>query len=175
MCQVPGIVCPVTRKVGKWGIPEKSSQNAVQKCLFQVASAHYVANFWHVRLKKWGYWRRLLTTVHTPPESVKRVKSSAQILVKSFFWRLNAPNALGGSSSHERTPLLNACQKWSPLMTGVTSKCICGVQPPEKWLNQNLFATFYSFYTFRSGVRLHSLSSMYEHGQLNTGDSEMPA
>ena len=24
---------------GKWGIPEKSFQNAVQKCLFQVASA----------------------------------------------------------------------------------------------------------------------------------------
>ena len=37
-------------------------------------------------------------------------------------------------------------------MTGATSKCICGVQPPEKWLNQNLFATFYSFNTFRSGV-----------------------
>jgi len=30
---------------------------------------------------------------------------------------------------------LNACQKWSPLMTGATSKCICGVQPPEKLLN----------------------------------------
>ena len=27
------------RKGGKWGIPEKGSQNAVQKCLFQVASA----------------------------------------------------------------------------------------------------------------------------------------
>merc|ERR1711884_547848 len=26
-------------KPGKWGIPEKSLQNAVQKCLFQVASA----------------------------------------------------------------------------------------------------------------------------------------
>ena len=72
---------------------------------------------------------------HTAPESVKRVKSSAQILVKSYFWRLNAQNALGGSSGHQRTPLLNACQKWSPLMTGATSKCICGVQPPEKWLN----------------------------------------
>ena len=72
---------------------------------------------------------------HTAPESVKRVKSGKQILVKSFFWRLNAPNPLGGSSGHQRTPLLNACQKWSPLMTGATSKCICGVQPPEKWLN----------------------------------------
>ena len=29
----------VTGKVVKWGIPEKGSQNAVQKCLFQVASA----------------------------------------------------------------------------------------------------------------------------------------
>ena len=29
---------------------------------------------------------------------------------------------------------LNACQKWSPLMTRATSKCICGVQPPEKRL-----------------------------------------
>ena len=27
-------------KPGKWGIPEKSFQNAVQKCFFQVASAH---------------------------------------------------------------------------------------------------------------------------------------
>ena len=76
-----------------------------------------------------------LHTIHTAPESVKRVKSSAQILDKSFFWRLNATNALGGSSGHQRTPLLNACQKWSPLMTGATSKCICGVQSPEKWLN----------------------------------------
>ena len=48
---------------------------------------------------------------------------------------------------------LNACQKWSPLMTGATSKCICGVQPPEKLLNQNLCATFYSFNTFRSGMK----------------------
>ena len=70
--------------------------------------------------------------LHTAPESVKRVKSIAQILDKSFFWRLSATNALGGSSGHQRTPLLNACQKWSPLMTGATSKCICGVQPPEK-------------------------------------------
>ena len=62
----------------------------------------------------------------TAPESVKRVKSSAQILDKSFFWRLSATNALGGSSSHQRTPLLNTFQKWSPLMTGATSKCICG-------------------------------------------------
>ena len=76
-----------------------------------------------------------LHTIHTAPESVKRVKSSAQILGKSFFWRLNATNALGGSSGHQRTPLLNACQKWSPLMTRATSKCICGVQPPEIWLN----------------------------------------
>ena len=29
---------------------------------------------------------------------------------------------------------LNACQKWSPLMTRATSKCICGVQPQEKLL-----------------------------------------
>ena len=70
----------------------------------------------------------------TAPESVKRVKSSAQILDKSFFWRLRATNALGGNSCHLRTPLLNACQKWSPLMTGATSKCICGSQPPEKRL-----------------------------------------
>ena len=33
---------------------------------------------------------------------------------------------------HQRR--LNAFQKWNPLMTGATSKCICGVQPPEKWL-----------------------------------------
>ena len=37
--QVPGALCKVTGKVGKWGIPEKGSQNALQKCLFQVASA----------------------------------------------------------------------------------------------------------------------------------------
>ena len=78
-----------------------------------------------------GYACRL---PHTAPESVKRVKSSAQILDKSFFWRLSATNAFGGSSRHQRTPLLNACQKWSPLMTGATFKCICGAQPPEKWL-----------------------------------------
>ena len=37
--QVPGALCQATWKVGKWGIPEKGYQNAVQKCLFQVASA----------------------------------------------------------------------------------------------------------------------------------------
>ena len=37
--QVQGALCKVTWKVGKGGIPEKGSQNAVQKCLFQVASA----------------------------------------------------------------------------------------------------------------------------------------
>ena len=73
-------------------------------------------------------------------------------MVKSFFWRLNATNALGASSGHQRTPFLTGVQQWSPLMTGATSKCICGVQPPKKWLKQNLFATFYSFNTFRSGV-----------------------
>ena len=37
--QVPGALCKVTGKVDKWGIPGKGSQNAVQKCIFQVASA----------------------------------------------------------------------------------------------------------------------------------------
>ena len=37
--QVPGALCQVTWKVGKWGIPEKGYQYAVQKCLSQVASA----------------------------------------------------------------------------------------------------------------------------------------
>ena len=37
---VPGALCQVTWKVGKWGIPEMGYQNAVQKCLFLVASAH---------------------------------------------------------------------------------------------------------------------------------------
>ena len=37
--RVPGALCFVTGKVGKWGIPEKGSQNVVQKCLFQVASS----------------------------------------------------------------------------------------------------------------------------------------
>ena len=92
-------------------------------------------------LFKGTWWR---PDEHTAPESVKRVKSSAQILVKSFFWRLNAPNPLGGSSGHQRTPLLNACQKWSPLMTGATSKCICGVQPPEKWLNHYFCALLFT-------------------------------
>ena len=36
---VPGALCKVTGKVGKWGIPEKGSQNELQKCLFQVPSA----------------------------------------------------------------------------------------------------------------------------------------
>ena len=102
-----------------------------------------------------------LNRVHTAPESVKRVKSSAQILDKSFFWRLRATNALGGNSCHLRTPFLTAVQQWSPLMTGATSKCICGVQPPEKWLNQNLFATFYSFNTFWSGVSSVHLQVRY--------------
>ena len=74
----------------------------------------------------------MIIMMHTAPESVKRVKSIAQILDKAFFWRLSATNALGGSSGHQRTPLLNACQKWSPQMTGATSKCICSAQPPEK-------------------------------------------
>ena len=92
------------------------------------SNSHGRRNTYKVHISNW-------LMEHTAPESVKRVKSSKQIWVKSFFWRLNATNALGGSSSHQRTPLLNACQKWSPLMTGATSKCICGVQPPEKWLN----------------------------------------
>ena len=37
--QMPGAFCKVTGKVGKWGIHEKGYQNAVQKGLFQVASA----------------------------------------------------------------------------------------------------------------------------------------
>ena len=37
--QVPGALCKVTGKVGNLGIPEKGSQNRVQKCSFQVASA----------------------------------------------------------------------------------------------------------------------------------------
>ena len=36
---VPGAFRQVTASVGKWGIPEKGFQKAVQKCLFQVASA----------------------------------------------------------------------------------------------------------------------------------------
>ena len=40
--QVPGALCQVTWKVGKWGIPEKGYQNAVWKCLFQVASARFL-------------------------------------------------------------------------------------------------------------------------------------
>ena len=36
---MPGALCQVTLKVGKWGIPEKGYQNAIQKCLFRVASA----------------------------------------------------------------------------------------------------------------------------------------
>ena len=43
---------------------------------------------------------KIVEWVHTAPESVKRVKSSKQVLVKSFFWRLNATNALGGSSGN---------------------------------------------------------------------------
>ena len=31
-------------------------------------------------------------------------------MVKSFFWRLNATNALGGSSGHQRTPFLTGVQ-----------------------------------------------------------------
>ena len=45
---------------------------------------------------------------------------------------------------------LNACQKWSPLMTGATSKCICGVQPPEN----NLTTIFVCYF-------LHVRSSVY--------------
>ena len=76
--------------------------------------------------------KECLNCLHTAPESVKRVKSSKQILLKSFFWRLNATNALGGSSGHQRTPFLKGVQQWRPLMTGATSKCIWGVQPTEK-------------------------------------------
>ena len=37
--QVPGALCKATGKAGKWGILGKGSQNAVQKCIFQIASA----------------------------------------------------------------------------------------------------------------------------------------
>ena len=36
--QMPGALCKVTGKVGKWGIPEKGFQNTVHECLFQVNS-----------------------------------------------------------------------------------------------------------------------------------------
>ena len=39
MCQVPGAGTSNIPKSGKWGSPEKSFQNAVQKCLFQISSA----------------------------------------------------------------------------------------------------------------------------------------
>ena len=43
--------------MGKWDIPEKGNQNAVQKCLFQVASAHIEEALdgegeWHQRCQK---------------------------------------------------------------------------------------------------------------------------
>ena len=81
-------------------------------------------------------------------------------MVKSFFWRLNAPNALGGSSGHQKTPLLNACQKWSPLMTGATSKCICGVQPPEN----DLITIFVCYFLHvRSSVNHHHHQHHHHH------------
>ena len=72
---------------------------------------------------------------HTAPESVKRVKSSAQILVKSFFWRLNATNALGGSSSHQRTPLF-----------------LTGVQPSTAILSK-MCALLFTHLTLSGAVR----------------------
>ena len=36
---MPGALYKGTGNVGKWGIPEKGSRNAIQKCLFRVASA----------------------------------------------------------------------------------------------------------------------------------------
>ena len=59
---------------------------------------------------------------HTALESVKRVKSSEQILVKSFFWRLNAPNPLRGSSGHQRTPsMLTVVQPPSAILPKICS------------------------------------------------------
>ena len=101
------------------------------------SNSHGRRNTYKVHISNW-------LMEHTAPESVKRVKSSEQILVKSFFWRLNATNALGCSFGHQRTPLLNTCQKWRLLMTGATSKCICGVQSPEKWLNHYFWALLFT-------------------------------
>ena len=76
-----------------------------------------------------------ITILHAAPKSVKRVKRSAQILDMMHRWWLNTMSKM--ESSDDRSYLqvhrwrVNACQKWSPLMTGATSKCICGVQPPE--------------------------------------------
>ena len=40
-CYITNIAPPgASPKPGKWGVPEKSFQNALQKCLFQVDSAH---------------------------------------------------------------------------------------------------------------------------------------
>ena len=79
-----------------------------------------------------------ITILHAAPKSVKRVKSSAQILDMMHRWWLTTMSKM--ESSDDRSYLqvhrwrVNACQKWSPLMTGASSKCICGIQLPEKWL-----------------------------------------
>ena len=129
-----------TRCTGKclqnWTRPKKWVRNSIRfLCSNWIESQYLLQGV--LTLKERGVGGEgctLLKLVHTAPESAKRVKSGAQILDKSFFWRLNATNALGCSSGQQRTPLLNACQKWIPLMTGATSNCICSVQPPENWL-----------------------------------------
>ena len=68
---------------------------------------------------------------HTAPESVKRVKSSAQILDKSFFWRLSATNALGGSSGHQWTPFLTGVQLGLNFFGKIFVNTAIGVQPPS--------------------------------------------
>ena len=111
---------------------------------------------------------------HTAPESVKRVKSSAQILVKSFFWRLNATNALGGSSGHQRTPFLTGIQ----LGLNFFGKVFC--QHCDRRSASILFLTkiclilFTFFYTFWSGVSSVSHISFFYHPML-TGVSSTSA
>ena len=71
-----------------------------------------------VRLRFWAIFQTSelkvsvsYLVIHTAPESVERVKSSAQILGKSFFWRLSATNALGGSLESSEDSIVERLSK----------------------------------------------------------------
>ena len=81
-------------------------------------------------------------------------------MVKSFFWRLNATNALGGSSGHQRTPFLTGIQ----LGLNFFGKVFC--QHCDRCSASILFLTkicliLFTFFTLSGAVCLVFLTSAF--------------
>ena len=66
-------------------------------------------------------------------------------MVGAFFWRLNATNALGGSSGHQRTPFLTGVQLGLNFFGKIFCQHCIGVQPSILFLTKICLILFTLF------------------------------